>query len=310
MIEPSALTRWAEYNRRKWKCDAELLRFQPPKSEDLYCDCILFSKHGRFYFPPQNPYHPVLFHSTPTSKLYRTNKQWHEVAELMIDHLTKLRGHVSITLPPDITDIRPFTWRGFQAEVRYTYILSLPYSISLANKAIRNKLKKAHANGYYSQPTDNMEHVYQCLIETEKRKGFNHQISVADLELARETLGEDKFRCYVCYSESGEPVSANVTLLLDAERAIGWVAGTKTAHLSNGVVQQLHLLEFEDLASQGIKSFDFCGANIASVSESKAGWGGALKPYYVVRKPVFKDILRSGRDWLKFGQRPSGSSDT
>lgn len=300
MIEQTALAKWAEFNRLKWKCDVDLLQFQPPKCDDFYSECLLFSRYGKFYFPPQNPYQSVIFHATPSAKPFRTNKQWHEVAKLMIEHLVKLRGAVTITLPPDITDVRPFTWRGFQVDIRYTYILNLPYSVSLASKAIRNKIKKANARGYSSKRTENMKHVYECLLETERRQGFSHQITAADLELAQSILGEDSFRCYVCYSERGEPVSANVTLLLNPGQAIGWVAGTKTDHLSNGVVQQLQLFEFEDLASQGVKHFDFSGANIASVAESKADWGGDLTPYYVVRKPGFKDILRSGRDWLQF----------
>jgi len=300
MIEQTALAKWAEFNRLKWKCDVDLLQFQPPKCHDFYSECLLFSRYGKFYFPPQNPYQSVIFHATPSAKPFRTNKQWHEVAKLMIEHLVKLRGAVTITLPPDITDVRPFTWRGFQVDIRYTYILNLPYSVSLASKAIRNKIKKANARGYSSKRTENMKHVYECLLETERRQGFSHQITAADLELAQSILGEDSFRCYVCYSERGEPVSANVTLLLNPGQAIGWVAGTKTDHLSNGVVQQLQLFEFEDLASQGVKHFDFSGANIASVAESKADWGGDLTPYYVVRKPGFKDILRSGRDWLQF----------
>ncbi|MNO16720.1 hypothetical protein D3C76_64070 [compost metagenome] len=302
MMEQSAqtLANWAEFNRRKWHCDVEAITFQVPNS-GAYGESLFFTnRRGGFYLPPHNPYHPTLFHPTPTNKPYRSNKQWHDVADLIIDRLLKIRGPVIFNLPPEITDIRPFLWRGFKADVKYTYYVNIPYSIDLASKAIRNKIRKAAAEGYISVRTDNMEHALQCLAETEKRQGFSHQLTVHDLNMARELLGENALRCYICYSKDGEPVSVNLSLLLHPTRATGWIAGTKSAHLSKGVVQQLQLFEFEDLASIGVTSFDFTGANIPSVSESKADWGGDLMPYYVIRKPGFKEILRSVRDWFQF----------
>ncbi|GGH32132.1 GNAT family N-acetyltransferase [Paenibacillus segetis] len=305
MIEQTPLARWAEFNRQKWQCTVMNTQFQTPQSE-AYGECLFFlNKRNNFFLPPQNPYHPIMFHTSSTTKPYRINKQWHIVANQMIDKLLKVRGSVILNLPPDISDIRPFTWRGFRADVKYTYCVDLPYSLEQASKAIRNKIRKAEAAGYRSIRSDNMEHVYQCLIETEKRQGFSHQLSVQDLILARDLMGEDAFRCYICYSKDNEPVSANISLILNQSQAIGWIAGSKSAHLSGGVVQHLQAYEFKDLESIGITRFDFTGANIASISESKSDWGGTLVPYYVIKKPGLKEVLRAGRYWYYFIKRLS-----
>lgn len=304
MIEQTTtLSRWGEFNRLKWRCGVEHVKLQSLHSEATGECLFFFNERGKFVLPPQNPYHPSLFRSTVSHKPYRTNKQWHEIANLLMDRLLQIRGSMILHLPPDITDIRPFLWRGFKAEVKYTYCVQLPYSLDLASKSIRNKIRKATAGGYRTFRSDNMEHAYQCLRETEKRQGFSHRLTVQDLELARDLMGEDTFRCYICYSKEGEPVSANLSLLLSPKRAIGWIAGTKSAHLTNGVAQQVQSFEFEDLAALGVREFDFTGANLASVSESKADWGGELLPYYVVRKPGIKEMLRAGRDWLQFDSR-------
>lgn len=305
MIEQTPLTRWAEFNRQKWQCTVENILFLTPQSE-AYGECLFFTNQkGNFFLPPQNPYHPIIFHASLTNKPYRMNKQWHIIANQMIDTLLKVRGSVILNLPPQIADIRPFIWRGFRADVRYTYCVDLPYAMEQASKAIRNKVRKAEAAGYRSVRSDNMEHVYQCLIETEKRQGFSHQLSVEDLILARDILGEDAFRCYICYSKDNEPVSANISLILNNSHAIGWIAGTKGAHLSCGVVQQLQAYEFQDLESINVTSFDFTGANIASVSASKSDWGGTLVPYYVIKKPGLKEVFRAGRYWYHFKKRLS-----
>lgn len=299
MIDQTPLSRWAEFNERKWKCTSHITKFQVPNQE-AYGECLLFKNHhGNLILPHLNPYHPVLIHTTPTNKAYRTSKQWHDIANLIIDELLKYPGNATLCLPPGITDVRPFLWRGFKTDIKYTFMTNIPYSTEHASKAIRNKIRKAHAEGYRSEKSNNMEHVYQCLIQTEQRQGFDHQLNVQDLELARDIMGESNFRCYICYSKDNEPVSANISIILNHSTAIGWIAGTKKGHLSHGVVQQLQKVEFEDLETIGIQQFDFAGANIASVSESKSHWGGELVPYYVIRKPQPKDMIRAGRDWIK-----------
>lgn len=44
-----------------------------------------------------------------------------EIAEAVVDNLLGRYGEVTLTLSPEWTDIRPFTWRGMRAHVRYTY---------------------------------------------------------------------------------------------------------------------------------------------------------------------------------------------
>lgn len=291
---------WAEFNRIKWKCEARVMKFQCPDS-DAYIESLFFlNKRGKLYLPPLNPFHPTLFHPTPTDKPYRVNRQWHQSAEVMIETMLRHGGTAAYCLPPDITDIRPFLWKGFKVNVKYTYHIQLPYMIDKASTEIRSKLKKAAQEGYHSRLSQDMNEVYPCLLETESRKGFSHNLTLEDLRLAQRLLGNERLRCYVCYTKEGEPVSASLIVVMDNGWAFGWVAGSKTAHLPHGVVQQSQYFAFQDLGSLGIQGIDLVGANLPSVAKSKASWGGELVPYYQVRIPVFKEILRSSLDWIRF----------
>jgi hypothetical protein len=87
---------------------------------------------------------------------------------------------------------------------------------------------------------------------------------------------------------------------------LGWVLGTKRAYLSHGVTQQLIDFSFNDLSSDGIDGFDFCGANIPSVSEAKSQWGGELFPYYTVRSQGIKELFRTSREWINFTKKHGG----
>lgn len=298
MDDQQFLNGWAEFNRKKWNCDAIVKTFKASNS-DAYCDSLMFLNHNKkLFLPPLNPYHPTIFRPTPTNKVQKIGSQWHEVSKAFIESLYEYAGSANFYFPPEITDIRPFLWQGFIADIKYTYYVDLPYSVENISPSLRNKMKKANSLGYYSIRTDDMEAVHYCLSGTETRKGFTHQLSVKDLLLAQQLLGSDRFRGYVCYSNEGEPVSASITLVSGEQNAIGWISASKSEHLSDGIVQQLQNLEFEDLDQIGIKTFDFYGANIESVSAAKSHWGGDLRVFYGIRLPGYKEIVRAGRDWL------------
>ncbi|WP_337100764.1 hypothetical protein [Paenibacillus sp. YIM B09110] len=303
MNDQQFLNGWAEFNRRKWNCDAIVKTYKASNS-DAYCDSLLFlNNNKKLFLPPLNPYNPTFFHPTPTNKAQKIGSQWHEVSKVFIDSLYEYAGSANFYFPPEITDIRPFLWKGFIADIKYTYYVDLPYSLDHISPSLRNKMKKANTLDYYSVRTDDMEAIHHCLAGTEARKGFSHQLSVKDLLMAQELLGKERFRGYVCYSKDGAPVSASITLVTGDENAIGWISASKSEHLSDGIVQQLQNLEFNDLSEIGIKVFDFYGANIESVSVSKSHWGGSLRAYYGIRLPGYKEVVRAGRDWLALNSK-------
>jgi hypothetical protein len=300
-----ALSNWCEFNRQKWKCQVLLKRFQAPNSE-AYCDSIFFlNKKGKLFLPPLNFYNPVEFFPTPTNKSFRISRQWKEVANVMLGEMVKNRSNMDFVLPPDIKDIRPWQLAGFRIGVKYTYHIKFPYNSEQLDGLIKRSINKANSEGYVTIKTDNLHDVHQCLIETETRKGFDHQLSISDMELAKDLLGES-FRSYVCYSKEGAPVSASIVLILNKKCALGWVLGTKHAYLNHGVTQQLHDFTFKDLSSDGLEAFDFCGANIPSVSEAKSQWGGELVPFYTVRRQGMKELFRTGREWMNYMKKHRG----
>ena len=303
MTSEDIMQRWAQFNTEKWKCETRRVHFDAPNSPAYVEGLFFLNKQGKLYLPPLNPYHPLTFHPTPTDKPYKLDSQWHEIAKIMIPEMLKLRGSASFVFPPEFKDIRPFLWHGFKSHVKYTYYVDFPFSLEQASTEIRNKIKKAEKAGYYSARSNNMNDVYQCLQGTESRQGFSHHMNLEDLKLAQSILGEHALRAYICYSKEGEPVSASVVVALNKERAFGWIASSKTEHLNQGVAQQSQYFAIQDLAQCGFEGLDFAGANLPSVAKAKSHWGTTVTPYYLVRTPGYREVLRAGRDWLHFHKK-------
>ena len=121
--------KWAEFHIRKWGCSARVVRWDASNSAAWGEGLFFFNRKSHLYLPPLNPYHPFAFHPTPTDKPYKLNRQWHEAAKVMIPDLLKAQRGASFVFPPEVADIRPFLWSGFKAEVKYTYLVKLPYAM-------------------------------------------------------------------------------------------------------------------------------------------------------------------------------------
>jgi len=288
---PLELDGWVEFSRMKWSLDAERLRLTTNTS-GLPCiqGVIYTDKRGRVVQPPRNPYLPMRFVSTPTCSLPRLERQWRSVSELAI-HEFRRRGMAgAISLQPGINDLREWQWSGFPVSVKYTYVFRLPHAIESADSAVRKQISKANSAGFRCCRPADLSDVVQCLADTERRQGFEYDITIDDLVLAGKLLGEDCLRVYGCYAPNGRVASARVVLLHPEGYAVDWLAGTKTDDLRSGATQFLFQFVLDDLSESGSRLFDHCGANLRSVSAAKATWGGELVSYYTVRQPNFRYV--------------------
>lgn len=293
------LGKWEQFNQIKWGCKTQIFQYNHPASNFSVESLFFLNKRNKFFLPPLTPYQPISFCPSSIDQTYQLTRQWHQAALLMVNEMIHYGGAAGFSLPCEINDIRPFLWNGLKAAIKYTYHIKLPYSIENASTDIRNRIKKGRAQGYFSALTTDMLEVYSCLLDTETRKGFCHHLNAGDLQLAQRIFGNDCFRCYVTYSKEGEPISTNIMLVYN-KQAIWWIAGSKSDYLPHGVAPLSLFLALQDLGAKDIKKVDLVGANIPSIAKYKRHWGGELVPYYQVRVPVLKEILRSGLDWIKF----------
>lgn len=307
--DPLALDGWAEFNRVKWGACPEWVTLAGGPSGLPELRALLYqNRRGRIYAPPLNPYLAVSFTPTPTSLTFRVSRQWLDLgSQLAMEMRSRGLGNMP-ALPPSVVDARPWQWAGFRPTVRYTLYLDFPIDMSQADKAVRAKIAKAVKQGYIHTRSTDMKAVMECLASTERRQGFSHGLSVADLELARRLLGDEHFRAYVSYAPNGEPACTEVVLHRPGGRALNWVGGGKKEHLSSGTSQALALHALEDVKAAGAIGFDFVGANMSNISSAKADWGGYLAPYYRIEPLGLKSILLWVREW--FRTAPNGGEES
>lgn len=258
-------------------------------------------RSGRIAQLPLNAYMPVAFYPSTTTSLAKINRQWLEAGKYLSQALSRWGIKSMVCLPPEITDIRPFQWEGFEAGIRYTFYVDFPFDRTRLDASVKKNINKSSNAGYYcvyGSDKELLEDIIFCLRETENRQNFKYNLTLDDLLLASELMGKESFRTYVAYSSQGEPASARIVLYSPGSRAIDWVAGTADNHLQSGATQLLIKYIFDDLQKEGALGFDFAGANIPSVAFAKANWGGRLVSYYTLRSYNSRELLRVLKQWI------------
>lgn len=299
---PLALDGWLEFNHYKWGFLPERLRFSIGEKPAVLEAVLYLDRKGRVQHPQRNPYLPVSFLPTPTTYASAVGHQWHELSTLLVEEMRRRGVLNTVTLPPNVTDVRPWQWAGYQVGVKYSFSIDFPFDLSRASKDLRRRLRKSAREGFRAARTTNMSEVHACLESTERRQNFSLGLSLDDLELARRLLGDEHFRAYAAYAPNGEPASAAIVLHQPGTAALAWVAGTRTEYLSAGVTNLMDAFTYLDLEEAGATSLDLCGANMPTIAEYKASWGARLMPYYSVESYSARRLAKWSLNWWRFLQ--------
>jgi Acetyltransferase (GNAT) domain len=285
-----------EFNEVKWRLRA--VHWQTPgSSQDPTLAAVFYTdRKGRLKLPPLNPYLPVVFRPTKTQQASRLQRQWVAAASELAAAMGE-RGLVNtVMLPPDVTDVRPWQWRGVRATVRYTCVVPFPFTLESADPAVRNSIRKAVAAEYSCELVAPSDRFVECLAQSERRQGFQYGLTRADLDLAYRLLTPDRLRLYACFDSMGSFASVRVILHSPGTQAIDWVAASTAAHLQHGSTQLLIGFVLQDLQRAGATSFDFGGANLPTVAAAKLNWAAHLKPMYALEtrsaRTLVKDVFR------------------
>jgi len=201
-----------------------------------------------------------------------------ELAAWCEDHAAWTR----IVLPPEMIDARAFIWRGWRAEVRYTYRTSAADDAATAmHENARRQVKKAARLTVACPEGVEAVRALAAVIEpTFRRQGEPLPTPAAAWRAYLDALvGLPSVRIVAAFD--GETPHAAMALGFDTHRAYELLAGTSEEGLASGasaLVMQAAMRE----AAACVGELDLAGANIPSIARFKRGFGGRLVPYIAV----------------------------
>jgi hypothetical protein len=208
--------------------------------------------------------------------------------------LDTLDANTSLTLfrivcSADYTDPRPFVWRGFDLQPRFTYVLDL--ADVTPEEAMRPFSKSLRRE---------IDEDVDVTIDVEGRAGareicesvtdrYDEQDEPSPLQwpFVRDLVGalDDACRIYVARDADGDYLSGMLVLVSDGT-AYYWQGGASATHDGVSVNTLLHWRVIRDVIDApelaDVTQYDLVGANTERICDYKRKFGGRLVPYYTV----------------------------
>lgn len=248
--------------------------------------------------PPLGAYNEITFFHEGEPKLQKRSADEHSILASLLGHLEKKYGRVRFSLSPDMFDVRPFLWRGWTAEPRYTYHLSLSSTDLLWENLSSSLRRKLRANEWRFERQQSASSIVKFMDQAYQRTQLRLPAHPSMIErLCERLMGDGSAQVFTASAEDGTTLAARAILMGRPGSAIAydWLAG---APYDRDVGSANHALLYhiiEGLAHEGITQFDFLGANTPSIAAFKRQFGGELRVYF--------DVAWFGRTWIRAVER-------
>lgn len=265
------------------------------ESGDDRAAVVTFSR-GRGAFRRQ--VHPALSYYTPMLIASRpADAAVHERTDDLSILLDTLREHdvrIHLQLPPALTDVRPATTAALPTRTFYTYTLDPATADPATWSTSTRRLYRRYRNRFSLVVDPALtEDVGVLAVQAYLRSGRRAPFDPKQLARhARPLHDAGLVNTYSVRDAEGD-THGGVVVLRGGNSACYWIAGSEPGPAMTTLVGLL----LETLPDEGIRRFDFLGANTPSIAEFKRRFGAALQPFHhiIEEEPLLWRVLRKVR---------------
>ena len=243
------------------------------------------------------PYLGILFPKSD-AKYVTTISANKEIATQFALFLKREFDSVQLRFPPEVVDLQPFIWEGFQASVRYTYRLRVTH-MNAAWEAMdarrRNDIRSAEKAGITVEQGNALTRVLELSESTFRRQRIELTFRKAAERFEAAVASPARSRSFIARNRVGQDIGA-AYIVWDEKRAY-YLLGGYDSQAEKAAACSLALWQAIRFTAEELKlpEFDFEGSMIPAVEGFFRKFGGTLTPTYSVlwERPSFsRDVLR------------------
>ena len=184
------------------------------------------------------------------------------------------RSYARVQLLAHVDDPRPAQWRRWRVSPLFTYCLDPGAGVADWSASAARTFRKHRASFEIEESPRVAADIVSLCRDSYRRHGRRLPARPARLLSLIASLG-DCVRCFAARRHGATSPEAGLAVLHDGATAHYWVAGSLPGPSMTVLIG--HVLPL--LHTGGITTFDFTGANTASVAEFKRRFGPVLTPY-------------------------------
>jgi lipid II:glycine glycyltransferase (peptidoglycan interpeptide bridge formation enzyme) len=236
--------------------------------------------------PHLTPYNGILFRASQGEKSQKTSSEHQEIAGILLDRLEKEFKYIHLVLHPSVSDVRPFQWRHWHSLPQYTYVNSLSdltKTWALLSSSLRRKISRAEESRFSVVEKDDPALLLKFQEMSYAKAGLK---PVLPSSMFKNFCGVVR-RANLLRIYSAVDAEANVhaerAVIIHNNRAYDWIAGMNLQIEDEHGAQFLMWEILKRLSAEGVRTFDFLGANTPRVMEFKRSFGGMFLTYFEVK---------------------------
>jgi len=272
------------------------------KNDELVGGCSLFAKRFGGVIPhavstgPLTPFGGFLLPDLNNAKMRQRELVQNGILNALCDCIQRERySSISIVNSPDLLDVRPCLWRGWEGRVAYTYYINIESNFfERFSKSVQREVKKADNAGFYIERLDDAAVHHKLFTQVFERQNRDTPVrenlftSILDVTERKKCGG-----MWVARDESDNVLASRIWLW-DNKRAYAWSAASNQAFRSSGANQFLFVRLLEEMQKKGIRQVNIMQGNTRHLSYHATGYNPILVSYYSVKKNGFMSSMASG----------------
>ena len=242
---------------------------------------------------PMTPYGGFVLSASPGVGVHKQESFSRQIIESLIKEFNKEHFFfISIQNSPAFLDIRPFTSRGWQSRVFYTYYINLENNLkSHADSLVKKNIRKAENNRISIEPFSDISRYYDMLCETYARKNRKPPCSKGLITELYSFIKNQNCGDMVVAKTPDDKIACAEIVVWDNRQAYAWSAVSDSSYLNSGAPTLLIFENFKRMKGRNIPKMNIMMANIPELSKFAMHLNPELVPYYQIQNRMFKDIL-------------------
>jgi lipid II:glycine glycyltransferase (peptidoglycan interpeptide bridge formation enzyme) len=217
-------------------------------------------------------------------KKFRSSKQQEKLTRALIEQLPKF-DFFDQNFPPSMTNWLPFYWEGFEATVRYSFLIDLEKNVAeifqnISSNYRNNKIAKAEKSIKIVSDRS-LEEFYAVQKKTFDKQGMKVPYSFGFIKKFDVTLGKENVRKTFFAIDKKERIHSVAYLTWDEETAYFQLTGSDPNFKNSGasVFIVWHAIKYAQEVL-GKKRFDFAGSVMENIAKVRQEFGAEQVPYF------------------------------
>ena len=232
--------------------------------------------------PPTTPYNGFVLREPATPSYRRRLLHLLDVSRAIAEFMEMRYDEVRLRHHYAFTDLRGMTWRDWDSEVYYTYLVDVSKPADIlprCSSSIRRTVKQAREAGLTVEVSDDIDAFAPLYQLTYAKHGVEAPLTPDMLDaLCRVARSHSAETLLFTRDRTDRLLSGLIQLIMNG-RACTWLLATDPDALGSGAAIHAQMHSFLNPPA-GVTLIDEASANLPSLHDSEVKLGGELAPVY------------------------------